>query len=355
MVDVLAPTATSSRLFRRPVLSLRSLAPGLILSIAAAGIAFVVNGLLPGVSPLVVGIVFGVLAANTIQLPKVMAPGIAFSAKRLLRLGIVFLGLKLALTDIVALGAPMLMVIVGIVAVGIFGTVLIGRMLRIPRGLTLLIACGFSICGAAAVASVAGTIDPGDEAEEDTVVAVALVVLFGTLMIPAIPLLARVLGLSPEVSGMWAGGAIHEVAQVVAAGGLMGGVALSVAVVVKLGRVLLLAPIVLILGIRQRRLAYSAGVRKRHGSAVRLPPIVPLFVVGFLAMVLLRSFVSLPDVVLTSGDILQTVLLAAAMFALGCGVKLRTLAKVGLRPFVLAGLATVLVTAVAYAGVVLLG
>ncbi|MDF1487610.1 YeiH family protein [Tessaracoccus caeni] len=322
-----------------------------MLSLAAAATAYAVNRLLPGMSPLVVAIVLGVLAANVVRLPEATAPGVAFSAKRLLRLGIVFLGLKLALADIVALGAPMLLVIVGIVTIGIFGTLLIGRLLRVPKGLSLLIACGFSICGAAAVAGVAGVVDPDDEAEGDTITAVALVVLFGTLMIPLVPLLAPLLGLPIEAAGMWAGGSIHEVAQVVAAGGLLGGTALSVAVVVKLGRVLLLAPVAAVLSIRQRRAVRAAVEAGQPNAAAKLPPVVPLFVVGFLAMVLLRSFAPLPTAALAVGEMLQTGLLSAAMFALGCGVKLRSLAKVGLKPFILAALATVLVAFVALLGI----
>ena len=172
-------------------------------------------------------------------------------------------------------------------------------------------------------------------------------------MIPLVPLLARLLGLPLEAAGMWAGGSIHEVAQVVAVGGVLGGSALSVAVVVKLGRVLLLAPVAAMLSIRQRRVMLAAAGTPDQGQSgkAKLPPVVPLFIVGFLAMVLLRSFVPLPTAVLAVGGALQTGLLSAAMFALGCGVKLRSLAKVGLKPFVLAALATVLVASVALGGV----
>ena len=133
------------------------------------------------------------------------------------------LGLQLALTDIVDLGAALLVVVVCIVVGGMLGTILLGRLLRVPSGLTLLIACSFSICGAAAVAAAAGVTDPDDESEQDTITAVALVVLFGTLMIPLIPLAAQLFGMGQEQAGMWAGGSIHEIAQVVAAGGVIGG------------------------------------------------------------------------------------------------------------------------------------
>ena len=351
-----APGAAGGRRF---VSWARRNAPGLLLCLAAAGASYAVGLALPGVSPMIVAIVLGVVAANTGLLPAATTPGIDFSAKKLLRVGIVFLGLQLVLGDIVALGAPMLGVIVCVVAVGIFGTLALGKLFRMPTQLTLLIACGFSICGAAAVAGAAGVTDPDDEHEQDTVTAVALVVIFGTIMIPLIPFIGPVLGLSHDQTGMLAGASIHEIAQVVAVGGILGGTALTLAVVVKLARVLLLAPIMAVLSVRIRRGAAAAQATGAadiaRGSQPKLPPIVPPFIVGFLAMVALRSFVPLPEGVLVAGQLLQAGLLSAAMFGLGCGVKVKDLLQVGFRPFVLAALATALVTGVAYAGVLLVG
>src|SRR5699024_10673884 len=158
-------------------------------------------------------------------------------------------------------------------------------------------------------AAVAGVEGVTDSEEEDVVTAVALVVIFGTLMIPIIPLAGQTLGLGPELTGLWAGGSIHEIAQVVATGGIISGGALAVAVVVKLARILLLAPVVAVLSIRQRRSGAATVTGKR-------PAIVPLFVVGFLAMVILRSALNLPDPVLQAGAFAQSALLSAAMFAL---------------------------------------
>lgn len=326
--------------------------PGLALCLAVAGASYGISLLLPGVSPLIVAIVIGILMANLLRLPAAVNPGIDFSAKKLLRLGIVFLGLQLVLADIVDLGAPMLIVVVCIVVGGIFGTVLLGRLLEVPPRLSLLIACGFSICGAAAVAGAAGVTDPDDRHEEDTVTAVALVVIFGTLMIAVVPVAAGLLGLDSATAGLWAGGSTHEISQVVAVGGILGGGALAVAVIVKLARVLMLAPVVAALSIRQQRIGRAAEGADPHGFA-KLPPVVPLFVIGFVAMVILRSFVPLPEIVLSVGGVLQTGLLSAAMFGLGCGVRIRKLIRVGLRPFVLAALSTLLVATIAYLGVML--
>ena len=323
--------------------------------LAAAGIGYGVNLFLPGVSALIIAIVLGVLLTNVVHLPDALSPGIDFSAKKLLRAGIILLGLKLSLTSIIDLGVPMLLVVACIVTGGMLGTVLLGRLLRVPPNLSLLIACGFSICGAAAVAGAAGVTDPDDEAEEDTITAVALVVIFGTLMIPLVPLVAGLLGLDVVAAGKWAGGSTHEIAQVVAIGGVIGGGALAVAVVVKLARVLLLAPVIAVLSIRQRRLQRATDAPGQQTSRSKLPPIVPPFILGFLAMVLLRSSVALPGAALGAGETLQTLLLAAAMFGLGCGVRVRNLLKVGLRPFGLAAASTLLVAVIAHVGVALAG
>ncbi|WP_114855465.1 YeiH family protein [Brachybacterium sp. YJGR34] len=316
--------------------------PGLALSLAVAVGALALAQILPGMSALIIAIVAGILAANTLTLPAALSPGTAFAAKHLLRAGIVLLGLQVALGDLLALGAPMLVVVVAIVVGGLLGTLAIGRALGVDRHLTLLVACGFSICGAAAVAAAAGVTDPEEEHEEATVTAIALVVLCGTAMIAILPAAAALLGLAPEVAGLWAGGAIHEVAQVVAAGSAIGGAALAGAVIVKLARVVMLAPVMAVLSIRQRRRGAADGKR---------PPLVPLFVLGFLAMVLLRSVVPLPPAVVDAGGIAQTLLLAAAMFALGTSVSLRRLLAVGVRPVVLAVGSTVLVATIALLGV----
>lgn len=322
---------------------IRPYLPGLLLCAVAVVISMGINKLLPGVSALIVAIVLGITLTNVIRLPESTMPGITFASKKLLRLGIVFLGLQLVLSDIISLGAPMLLVIVCIVGGGIFSTLLIGRLMKMRAAQVLLIACGFSICGAAAVAGVEGVTDSD---EEDVVTAVALVVIFGTLMIPAVPFLGQLLGMCPELNGMWAGASIHEIAQVVAAGGIIGGGALAAAVIAKLARILMLAPVVAVLSVRKRR-------RGNLNPEAKRPPIVPLFIIGFLAMILIRSFCNLPQGVIDAGSMIQTALLSAAMFGLGCGVKIRNLMNVGIRPFILAAISTLIVAGIAYAGIIL--
>lgn len=322
----------------------RGVVAGVALCAAGAAASMGAGLVLPAVSPLLIAIALGALPANIVAVPGGLKPGIDFSSRRLLRAGVALLGLRLVFSDIAGLGWGVIAVVVAVVGLGIAGTLYAGAKLGLPWRQRILIACGFSICGAAAVAATGGVIDAE---EEELITAVALVVVFGTLMILAVPLLASALGLSGRQAGMWAGGSIHEVAQAVAAGGIIGGGALGVATLVKLARVLMLAPVLAYLGVRRRRMSAGAD------SGATRPPIVPLFVIGFLVCVALRSSGVLPQGVIELAQVVQTALLSAAMFALGLGVRMTLLRSVGPRPIVLAALSTVWVAAIALVGAVL--
>ncbi|WP_308466424.1 YeiH family protein [Rathayibacter soli] len=326
--------------------TLVALLPGLGLAAAAVAIAMVVAAFVPTLSALLTAIVLGVIVRNTVRLPVRVESGLTFAAKKLLRVGIVLLGLQLVLGDIFGLGAGMIVVVVAIVTIGIFSTLVIGKWMGIGASQRLLIACGFSICGASAIAAADGVIET--KKEEEVVVAVALATIFGTLMIPLLPLSAHVLGLSTHDAGLWAGGAIHEVAGAVAAGGVIGGAALGLAVIVKLARVLMLAPVLAGISIARRR------ALKGEAHTIKRPPIIPLFVAGFVLMVLIASTGIVPTPVLGVAKIVQTALLAAAMFALGTGVRFSTFMSVGFKPFALAAVSTVIVACTALGGVLLL-
>lgn len=322
----------------------RTLAPGTALTLAGTAAALGVGHLVPTLNPMLVAIVLGAALGNTVRLPARATAGLAFSSRTLLRVGIALLGLQLLLGDITALGWQVVALVVVIVVLGIAGTMALGGALGLGWTQRLLIACGFSICGAAAVAAVDSV---SDTDEEEVLTAITLVVIFGTLMIVAVPVLSGALGLSDTVAGMWAGGSIHEVAQVIAAGGAIGGGALAVATVVKLARVLLLAPVVTVISLHRRR---TTGTDARGTR----PPLVPGFVVAFLALVLLRSSGLVPDPVVDAASLAQTGLLTCAMFALGIGVRVAAMRRVGARPVILAAASTVWVAGLALAGVLLI-
>lgn len=335
-------TATTLQLVRLPLPRPRLL-PGVLVAVIGGLAGVFVGHVEPLVSPLLVAIVVGVVLANVVALPSSVAPGLAWTGRKLLRIGVVLLGLQLSLRQVVALGPGVLILVATVVTSGIA----LGRWLGTKLGLSptqsLLIACGFSICGAAAVAAVDGSIDADDE---EVTTAVALVIAFGTVMIGVLPAMAEWIGLSHHAAGIWAGASIHEVAQVVAAGGVIGGGAVAAAVVVKLARVLLLAPVLAAVGAERRGTVKATGKR---------PPLIPLFVLCFCALVLLHTIVPIAHPVLAGVGQVQTFLLAAAMCALGCGVRVRDLRATGVRPLILATALTVWVSAVGLIGAVLVG
>lgn len=326
--------------------------PGLLACVAAAAVAMLVARFVPGLSALLVAIILGVAVCNLAPVPAAWSRGTTFSSKALLRAGIVLLGLQVSLSAIAALGPGVLLVVLASVGITFGVTLWVGRLLGVKLSQRLLIATGFSICGAAAVA---GVEDAADADSEEVATAIALVVLFGTLMIPLMPFLGGLFGLSEEARGIWIGASTHEVAHVVAAGGIVGGAALTVAVTVKLARVVLLAPIVALVAWRNGRRKADDGATGHDDAKGKRPPIVPLFVIGFLIASVVRTFVPLPEELLAVVKFIQTGLLAAAMFALGLGVDIRKLIKVGGRPLGLAALSTLTILLVSGVGVQIVG
>lgn len=312
--------------------------PGVLVAGAAALAALGLHALLPAVPLLTASVLLGMIAG---QLPAfqrlatgVLKPGLGMSAKRFMRIGVVLLGLKLSLVDIAGLGWVTLATTVAIVVVTFFVTLWLGRRLGLAGPEPLLIATGFSICGASAIGAMSGVVKAKDEEQATPV---ALVTLCGTLAIFVLPALRGPLGLSDEQFGHWVGASVHDVGQVVATAQIAGTSALAIAVVVKLTRVVLLAPMVAAAAtIERRRLqTVSAGSAGDAGEApAARPPIVPLFVAGFIAAVLVRTLLPVPEVVLDIADGAQTALLAMALFALGAAIRIRTLVTTGWRALV---------------------
>lgn len=320
--------------------SLRTSTVGLSVC-AGIGLGTVLLGTaLPGLSPLLIAIIIGTLLRNVARIPASWEPGIGFAAKHVLRWGVVLLGLQISLKTVIDLGPGTLVLVASAVGITFLGTLALGRILKVDSELTLLIASGFSICGAAAVAGMQGTIRA---AEEKVAAAIALVVLFGTLMIPASVAIIAAAGFADSQGGIFIGATTHEVAQVVAAAGIAGGGGLlAIAVTVKLARVALLAPVVAGVALTSRMARRSAG-SPPESSVQKRPPILPLFVVGFIAMMLLATLDVIPEPALDVIQFVQQFLLATAMFALGLGVHFKSLKQLGARPLILGTCSTFLV------------
>lgn len=273
------------------------------------------------------------LLANVGAIPSRCRRGLRLAAKRLLRVGIALVGLQLAAGSVVDLGGRRLLAVLLVVVCTFAGTWWLGRLLRLGEGLPVLVAAGFSICGVSAVAATEATI--GAE-EEDVAFAVVLVTLCGTLAIAVLPLLRLPLGLDAADFGSWVGASVHDVAQVIATASTAGKESLEAAVVVKLSRVLLLAPMI-------ASLAFVVGRRRTRVEGAARPAIVPFFVAAFVAAVAVRTTGVLSDSVLSAARGVQQLFLGAAMAGLGASVDVRRLRTVGLRPVALGLLSWVLV------------
>ncbi len=323
--------------------------PGVAVAAASAGLAWGIHLLVPAIPLLTAAVVLGIIVA---QLPVmqnllggVLAPGLSVAAKRFMRLGIVLLGLKLSVIDILGLGWVTIVAVVGVVLLTFGFTWWFGRTMRLPGHQPLLIATGFSICGASAIGAMSGVVGAK---EKETATPVALVTLCGTLAIAVLPALWHPLGLSAVEFGHWVGAGVHDVGQVVATAQIAGTAALAIAVVVKLTRVLMLAPIVSVAAVVVRRNAAPDAARAAR------PPIMPLFVAGFLAAVVIRTLLVVPVPVLDAADTAQTAFLAMALFGLGTAVRLKELVMTGWRALIV-GFGSWAVVAALALGAVALG
>lgn len=298
---------------------------GAAVAAVLGGIALAGSSILHALPAPLLALALGAAVATWFRRAPILQPGLAAAAGPGLRLGVGLLGLQVGLDRVIALGPRALLLSVAVVTSSLGTAELAGRRLGVDRPLRLLIGAGFGICGASAVAA---TRDAADADDHDVAVAITLVTVCGTLAVVALPLLRPLLpGLGSEQTyGVLVGASVHDVAQVVAAASIAGSLALEAAVVVKLTRVLLLAPSVA---------AVSSLTGKR---TTRLAPL-PWFIALFLALVMTRSLLDLPSVVIDGAGRLQAFLLAAALGAIGARTSAATFRR--MRPAVIALTATV--------------
>jgi uncharacterized integral membrane protein (TIGR00698 family) len=303
--------------------------PGLALTAAIAGAAYALRQI-PAVavfSPMILAIVIGLVFHNLVGTPAAARSGIAVALRRILRLAVALLGLQLTAQQLAAVGGTGLAIIIATLVATFLATKAVGRLLEVDGRLAELIAAGTSVCGASAVIAT-NAVSRGTE--EDIAYAVACVTLFGTLSMFLYPPLASLLGLNMQAYGLWAGASIHEIAQVVAAAFQHGTEAGQFGTVAKLGRVLLLAPLVLVLGL-------AAGRRRKEsdgmGTGASAP--APWFVAGFVGLVAVNSFGLVPEDAKAVTTPATTFLLTIALAALGLVTDLRKLMAKGIRPFLL--------------------
>ena len=291
-------------------------------------------------SPLIVGIILGMLYANSLRnrLPETWVPGIKFCSKQVLRAGIVLYGFRLTFQSVIAIGASAILIDVIIVTCTILLGILVGKLLKMDNDLALLTATGSAICGAAAVLGA----EPVVKSEpHKTAVAVSTVVIFGTLSMFIYPILYRagVFDLTPEQMGLYTGSTLHEVAHVVGAGNAMGKEISDSAIIVKMIRVMLLAPVLLIMSFALARRAVKAVKGDKNTTIAQRGKItIPWIAFGFLAIIGFNSFDWLPVPVVDGINSLDTFMLTMAMTALGAETNFEKFKQAGAKPFLLAAI-----------------
>ena len=287
-------------------------------------------------SPMIIGIVLGMVYANSLRmhLPDTWVPGIQFCSKKILRLGIILYGFRLTFQDVVAVGTAGIVIDAIVVTVTIIGGYWLGKLLRMDRDIALLTSIGSGICGAAAVLGAEATLRTKPY---KTAVAVATVVIFGTLSMFLYPIAYRagILDLGPVQMGIFGGSTLHEVAHAVGAGNAMGGEIANVTVIVKMIRVMMLVPVLLVLAWWVAASRKSVAVAEGGEAAGKSKIAVPWFALGFLAVIAFNSFDLLPAAVVDVINYIDTFLLTMAMAALGAETSFDKFKKAGAKPFIL--------------------
>jgi uncharacterized integral membrane protein (TIGR00698 family) len=296
-----------------------------------------------GISPLVIGIVMGIFYANTLHnhIPSEWGTGITFSGKKILRFAIVFYGFRITFQQIADVGMEGFMVsLIMLSTTFLLGTYLGHKIFKMDKDTAMLTASGASVCGAAAVLAT----EPVLKAEgHKTAVAVSMVVLFGTISMFLYPVLyasiiepaTGFLHMSTQEFGIYVGGTIHEVAQVVAVPASIMGAPQEMAnsaVIVKMTRVIMIAPMLIILGLY---LSYSAKKNGTVAGGVKL--VIPWFAVYFIGMAGFNSLQIVPASIVSIINEIDTFLLTMAMTALGMGTIFAKFKGLGLAPLYTAG------------------
>lgn len=287
------------------------------------------------VSPAIIAILLGAVARNALRLPHVILEGSKGIVRRVIPVTIVLTGFSLNLTSIEKVGARALAIILACIGVATGSAYVFGRMLKLWKRTALLIGAGTAICGNSAIIAVAPLIDATDE---DLMLSMSTINLLGLPLMFLFPLAGAMLGLGDQAYGVWAGTSIHAVPQVVAAAFAFSPGAGSIATLVKLVRVALLAPFTFVVAI-----AYARR-KRRGGIPVRYSRLVPPFFWGFVAAALMNTLGLIPALefhpawqashsftVSTAGGLVEAggLLLTLAMAAMGLEVDVHFLARVG--------------------------
>jgi uncharacterized integral membrane protein (TIGR00698 family) len=329
MLEAKSPSHSQRAKF---VAHLQRYVPGILLCVAITLAATVLQAIevklvgQPYLEALVLAILIGVAIRTTWTPGLRWVPGIVFSAKFILEFAIVLLGASVSITMIAALGPLLILGIASIVAVAIGASFLLCRALGLAQRMSILIACGNSICGNSAIAAVAPVI--GADAD-DIASSISFTAVLGVVVVLGLPFLVPILDLSLTQYGVLAGLTVYAVPQVLAATLPIGELSNQVGTVIKLVRVLMLGPVVLGFSLLARRIKPAQD--RLNTSRPRLNELVPWFIIGFLIVLAIRSMGFIPQSVLPAITAFAAFLTTIAMAALGLGVDVRAVARTGAR------------------------
>tara|TARA_Y100000741_G_scaffold307599_1_gene250451 strand:+ start:78 stop:1043 length:966 start_codon:yes stop_codon:yes gene_type:complete len=314
-----------------------------LLAVGLVGfLSITIGGVTSYVSSPVIALLVGFLLSNAGLTGSWAQPALQFAAGPLLKLGIALLGFRLAFSEISEIGSYVgICIVISLVLIVFLGIRKIGSLTKISNSLGLLIATGFSICGLSAIAAM----KPLSGADDEEVgYALGLVTLFGSLSVVVLPLFQLIFDLGSSDFGWWVGLAVHDTGQVVATASIDSDKALDAAVLVKMARILMLAPI--LIGVSFLRNEKRSDQKRRYR-------IIPMFIIGFLAAATLRSLDVFSDQVIEAIGDIRSFFIASAMFGLGAGVRLKALSSLGGRPLVFGLVSWVLIVMFAGIGVLL--
>jgi uncharacterized integral membrane protein (TIGR00698 family) len=335
---------------------LQRLLPGLLLCAAITLAAMLLQDVevsiagQPYLEALVLAILLGVAVRTAWQPGPVFNPGINFSAKFVLECAIVILGASVSFATIMALGPLLIFGIAAIVSIAIGLSYLICRLLGLPLRLSILVACGNSICGNSAIAAVAPVIGADGD---DIASSISFTAVLGVIVVLMLPFLVPILHLSLTQYGVLAGLTVYAVPQVLAATLPIGALSNQVGTVIKLVRVLMLGPVVLGFSLLAGSLRPAESRSNRRMPA--LTELVPWFIVGFLALLALRSLGVIPQALLPPITRTASVMTTLAMAGLGLGVDVRVVARTGLRVTLAVTFSLILLGLMSYALIRLTG
>ncbi|MBC1912712.1 putative sulfate exporter family transporter [Listeria booriae] len=305
-----------------------------ILVTLACSLAGKYLALLPGlqlIGALVIALILGMLVQVSRTVVVSAQPGTGFISNKFLRLGIILLGFRLNLEALADSGIKTIVLAIVVVAFTIVTVYFLCKWLKVEDSLGLMAACGCGICGAAAVMGVSPQVKAKND---DAVLAVAVVCILGTVFTLIEVGLKPVLGMTPAQFGVMTGSSLHEIAHAVAAGGAGGTQALDASIIMKLSRVLLLAPVAVIVGIIAQRKAKATTDEKS-----KLP--IPWFMGGFLLTSAIGTFVAMPAELLNGLVSVAYICLGMAMAALGMSVNFQVIIRRGGRVFLAATIGSV--------------